>query len=222
MAKTLLQEVNAVLKKARLITGAQTALTTLTVSAMQTDIDNVISSINICLLDLCRAGLDINTETQGTITLALGVREYDVASNYIDMADEVFINETRGFRITPYPGGFHAMRLEQSIPTSYTGLPQQWAFNTTNNKFRMDNTPTAAEVGLAYNYLYDGSVVMSLATDVFPLRDDAVIAMEDAMLQVFQRHAKKQFDQAAYQISMGRAAQLAAQMPLKTHYGVRW
>lgn len=221
MSRTLLNEVNVVLKKAGLIQGSTGEITTLTVSALQVDIDNIVKAVNTAMLDLARAGVEIGLRSESSITLVATQREYTVAATFIEMADTTLIDETNGQRLTPYPGGFYQMRNMQVIPANFTGLPIFWTINPTNGKIRIDTAPTASDAGRIYKYIYKGTLLMSAATDVFPLKDDAVEALEDCIEQQYSRHRKGQFDQAAYQTSIGRAAQIALQFPQQSDYGVR-
>lgn len=220
MSRTLLNEVNAVLKKAGLIQGTTGALTTLTDSALQVDIDNCVKAWNTALADLAHAGINISIRSAGTLTLVADQREYDVPATFVEMASDVMIDETLGNLLHPYPGGYDAMRLQQTIPTNYTGLPYRWAINPVTGKFRLDNSPTAAEDGRVYNFVYKGTLLLTAAADVFPLKDDATERLEDCATQLYQRYAKGQFDQQAYQLSIARAAQAARQLPQHDRYGV--
>ncbi|MEK9751630.1 MAG: hypothetical protein VW338_00240 [Rhodospirillaceae bacterium] len=220
MSRTLLQEVNAVLKKASVIQGSTGELSSLTDSALQVDIDLVVKAWNRVLLDLFRAGVKINTLSTGTLTLVTDTREYAVPSDYVEIADPVFLDNTLGNRLTPFPGGYTALRQHLLIPGNYTGLPNTWVINPTNNNIMLDNLPTSGENGRAYSYIYRATGLLSAAADTFVLRDDAVEAMEDAVEQMYARHKKGQFDQGAYQLSIAAAAQVARQTPAPGRYGV--
>lgn len=220
MSRTLLNEVNAVLKKSGLIQGSTGELTSLTNDALQVDIDNVIKACNIAVLDLERCGIVMAMRAAGSITLVLGQREYTMPSNYVEMVGDVMVDETFGGTLTPYVGGFMQMRNEQLIPANFVGMPYAWCINPTTGSFRINTTPDATAAGRVYGYIYRPTLLMSLATDLFPLKDDAVEALEDAIEQQFNRHRKGQFDQSAHQMSMARAAQIARQLPLQPRYGV--
>lgn len=220
MSRTLLQQVNAVLKKASVIQGSTGELSTLTDSALQVDIDLVVKAWNAALAELFRSGIKINALTEGTLTLVTDTREYAVPSNFVEMADPAFLDNTNGNRLVPFPGGYTALRQHLLIPGNFTGLPNAWVINPTNNNFMLDSQPTSGENGRAYTYIYRDTGLLSAAADTFSLRDDAVEALEDAAEQLYARHKKGQFDQGAYQLSIARAAQAARQTPAPGRYGV--
>lgn len=222
MSRTLLNEVNVILKKSGLIQGSTGELTTLTNDALQVDIDNVVKACNRALLDVARAGVDINLRTEGTLTLVTATREYVVPTSpvFIEMVSPRMIDETLGQWMEPYPGGYSQLREDQLIPANYTGLPLFWVINPTNNKFRLNTLPTANENGRIYKFIYKTSLLLAVAADVFPLRDDATEALEDCIEQQFNRHRKGQFDQSAYQMSIAMCAQIARQLPQQSRYGV--
>lgn len=177
MAKTLLNGVNEALKRRGVI---QTDLATLTDSSIQRDIDNTVSLWNETVHELYRISQrSFPTERDSfTVTLVDGTREYDLPADGAQSAEPVLlqivwpgIDETNGHVIFRYPGGIEGMRLDQLIPSQWTGLPNAAAINPETNKLRLDREPTSEEAGRAYVFVYDKELTFTLAADVFPFVD---------------------------------------------------
>lgn len=179
MTTTLLQAVNASLKRGGIIKGDAGELTTFNDSARQHDIDITVQVWNEALHRLYANGVLAGEVAEGTITLVTGEREYDPPDGFEGMAGEsvdtrVLVNATDSHRLYEYPGGYTHMFNAQPDPSDYTGQPSRWAINLTNLKFRMDTTPTDSESGDVYTFLYEKRISLSLVTDIFPVSDTVV------------------------------------------------
>lgn len=209
MVETLLSATNRVLKRVKVIAGEDGELASLTDSARQSYIDLAVSLINEVIQELYSAtNIPLPQESASdTITLVTDQREYTLPTDLLEIR-WALINQTNGNKIWEYPGGFEAMRSLQTIPADYSGLPLFATINPINNKLRMDNAPTSTENDDAYDLLYDKSLLMTLAADTFPFNDDIVIALIPALEQLWKRTQRNSFDDALFNISLGRAAKL--------------
>ena len=219
MAHTLLSAVNRAFKRVRLIQGDAGALTTLTDSPRQADIDIMVQAfqeVTQDLLEVCEmANSEIGT---GTITLVDSTREYATASDFEGMATNVMVDQTNGYYLHAYPGGYEAMFSEQLQPSNHTGSPHFYAINPTNGNFRLDAIPTSNEAGRVYTYNYRKTIRFSTATDTFPFSDQIVEELMPAVKEVWNRESKEKFDQAIYQRAMARAAKSLTQAEQKKYW----
>src|SRR5512138_2088024 len=104
MAKTLLNAVNDMFKLAGIISGDADALTSLTDSARQTDIDHCVIALNEVIDELYTIG-DIsrpNQQAASTVTLVTGTRNYTLATNYVRLHWPL-IDHTNSQYIEEYP-----------------------------------------------------------------------------------------------------------------------
>ena len=218
MAYTFLQAVNDTLELLGLIT---TDLTTFTDSSKQVSINNVIQAWNDAIDELYRAAELPNEVATSTFTLTTGTREYSLASDAVKViGDPICVAKKQ--RLTPYPGGFLQMRLDQLDPDDYEGQPNQWCISEVNTKVRIDRNPTASENGDAYAYPYEKRINLSAIADAFPFNDDVVDALKGAVCQIYNKYRRPpQFDRELYTFSMSKAAGFANPNRDKTSYGVR-
>src|SRR5690606_17922535 len=103
---------------------------------------------------------------EGTITLVANDREYALADGLVQLHWPL-LDETNGQYITPYPGGFMQMKIDQPYPDNETGLPMFGAINPQNGELYLDKLPTANEAGRVYTYWYDKDISLSAAADEF-------------------------------------------------------
>jgi len=218
LAYTFLQAVNATAKRVKLIQGSAGEFASFTDSARQTELDFLLVSWNDVIDTLYNMGHLQGELAESSFTLVTGTREYDLASDFIQMAGDP-VDPTNENTLTHYPGGYRQMRLDQRDSTDYSGRPRRWARNETNGKIRVDSTPTASENGDVYTYLYDKRINLTAITDTFPFSDDVVDALQAAVSQTWQRERRGQFDEAAYLTGLANAAAFLRSVPLKEAYG---
>lgn len=216
MPKTLLNVVSDVHKRTR--RNAET-LTSLTNSALQLDIDTMVTVINEVVVDMATKGTVLTESAEGTVTLVSGQREYDLPSDFAQLSDnEVMLDETYGNQIWPYPGGYSKLRRVQTIPSKFVGLPNHYVLNPETGMIRFDNEPGTNEAGRVYRFTYDKEITLSVATDTFPFGDPVVSALYPAFIQQWNRTQKQEFDQGAYDLSLANAARLMSQKQARKHY----
>ena len=133
----------------------------------------------------------------------------------------IMINESDGSVLIHYPGGWDQMRWDQLQPSQHVGKPVNWAMNKVTGKFELDTAPTATNNGDVYKYIYNKRTDLSGTTDTFPILDEAVDTLIPAVVQLWSRDRKKEFDQAQFAASMSRATKMIRQRPMRSHYGAQ-
>jgi hypothetical protein len=221
MAKTLLDTVNAIFKRANIIKGDAGALTTLTDSARQVWIDKAVQIINEGIDELySAAGVSAqNEQAESTITLVAGQRAYDLASNLVTLRWPIIDKANTQF-LTQYPGGYNAM-LVNDPEQDDTGLPIMAAIRPTDSKLFLDRAPTSVEAGRVYTYQYDKDVALTVATDEVPFNDAVWRAMVPAWVELFRVDVNNQLNAALFNVSIGRAARALSRLPMRTSYSPR-
>ena len=218
MSKTLLNGVNQVLIRANLIQGDSGQLTSLTDSARQVWVDNVVQVWNELVEQLYETSqTPMPTElAEGSLTLVTSTRAYALSTFnklYFPLHDT-----TNGQYI--YDGGDYLDLVNtQAVPADYTGLPMFAVIRPTDKKLYLDRIPTANENGLVYTYRYDRDLALSLAADTFPFDDSVFRAMVPAVKEVFFMNDKREFNEGIFKISMARASALLTGNVQRTAWG---
>ena len=207
MAKTLLNGVNEVLKKAKLIQGDSGLLTTLSDSPRQIWIDNAVQAWNEVVEELYSAiSKPMPKElAEDTITLATNDRDYSLASGLVTLHFPL-MDETNGQKIYEYEDGYLNLVASQPIPANFTGLPLYAVIRPTDGLLYLDRLPTASENGLVYKYRYDKDISMSAAADTVPFNDTVFRALVPAVAELFNFYHRREFNEGIWKVSMGRAA----------------
>jgi len=222
MAFTFLQAMNETLKQVGIIQGDAGELTTFTDSARQTDIDVMIQSWNLGIAELYKFEGLPQTIASATITLVTGTREYALASDFEGFMEDrdksVITDETNGFRLWPFPGGFSQMVTEQLQPGNYVGQPIYYVVSPINGKLRLDTAPTADENGNIYTYHYMKRVSMSLITDTFPFTDTVVERMYHPVVELWNKKRKEIFDVGTYNTAMADATRALNPHEIRSRY----
>lgn len=221
MAKSLLNSVNEILKRAGYIAGDAGLLTTLTDSARQVAIDQAIQVVNEGIDELYSAA-DVampNEQTSGTITLVAGTRAYQLASNLVQLRWPM-IDRTNNQYLSEFAGGYNAILLHDPEQDD-TGLPHLAAIRPTDGYLYLDRAPTSEEAGRVYTYQYDKNLAMSAAADTVPFNDAVFRAMVPAWIQLWKREMRNEFDGDLFKASIGRAARLLPQQQARTSYSPR-
>lgn len=224
---TFLAAVNETLKRASIIIGSASELTTFTSSARQTDVDMMLSSWNDVIDQLYSTpGIERESLAEGSFTISTSGtdsgREYAVPSDFVSMAGNP-INEADSHELKPFPGGFLAMDKARLDPDDFQGQPSWWVLSGINGNIRIDTTPTADENGDIYEFIYNKSINLTGTTDTFPFDDEVVRTLQDAVWQTWtlRRKSKADFNEATFQASMARAANMMRDGPVMSGYGTR-
>lgn len=221
MAKTLLNAVNEVLKRANEIAGDAAALTTLTDSARQHPIDLCVQVINEGMDELYSATgkPQPQEQKQGTITLVTDTRQYALASDLVTMRWPL-IDKTNTQFIEQYPGDYNDM-LMLDPEQDDTGLPYYGSISPVNGYLHLDRAPTSVENGRVYTYQYDKDLVMAAAADTVPFSNAAFRAMVPVWVQLYKREKRNEFDSELYRTNLGRAARFVTMIEPRSSWSPR-
>lgn len=218
MAKSLLNAVNEILKRASVVAGDAGALTTLTDSARQVDIDQAVQVINEgidALYVTCELPFP-SGQGESTVTLATGTRAYSLASGLLRMRWPL-VDKTNTQFIFEYPNGYNALLLLDPEQND-TGTPYFAAIRPTDGMLHMDRAPTATENGRIYTYQYDKNIGLSAASDTVPFNDAVFRAMVPAWVQLWKRERRNEFDTALYRSAFAQAATYLTQATPRTSW----
>lgn len=218
-AATLLDGVNYVLKKAKLVSGDAGELTSLTDSARQGWVDIIVQSWNETVEELYSVteGSMPKELAENTITLVASDRDYALATDLVSLHWPL-LDETNGQKIYEYNGGYLALVNTQPIPADHTGLPIYGAIRPTDGQLYLDKIPTSSEAGLVYKYRYEKDVSLSAADDSFPFENAVFRALVPAVTEIFNLHHRKEFNEGVYALSMGRAARFLSKIQPRKSY----
>lgn len=215
MATTLLQAVNRVLKRVGEISSASPDLTSLTDSARQIQIDKCVQLWQEAM-EYMQGFADLPGDIgSGTITLVTGTREYATASGF-----QGFVGDESGapflvcasptYRIGEYPGGYKQMFAEQPDPDLYTGQPGSFVYNPVTEMIRLDRTPTSAENGQVFTYLFDRAVTLVAFDDTFPIPDAAVNVLTNSVAEAYKLSMGKGLAAGVWKLGIAEAIRISA------------
>lgn len=224
MAKTLLQAVNATLKRARIIQGDAGEITSFTDSSRQNDIDLVIQLWNEVIHRMYGQGLFAKGTSEDTITLVddssnTARTEYSLASDFEEFANNVMVDQTNNRRMSPYPGGYSRMFTEQLNPTNYTGFPQHYSVNPSTGDLSINTHPQ--EAGAVYRYIYKKRISVEKITSLFPFSDTVVDSLVPVVVWMYRRDKQIDFDEKALNTEYNIAVSILSPLPNATEYGRR-
>lgn len=221
MAKTLIDGLNEVLKRVGVIAGDAGELSTLTDGSRQRAIDLGVQAWNEAIEELFSASERPlpNEQAESTITLVAGDRDYALASDLVQLRWP-FIDKTNNQYLTEYGPGYNGLLILDREQDD-TGLPHWGAIRPTDGQLFLDRAPTSVEAGRVYTYQYDKDVSLDAAADVMPFTDATFRAMVPAVVQVWKREMRNEFDGELYQISIGRASRFLTQSQPRTSWSPR-
>ena len=210
--KTLLNGVNELLKRVKLIQGDSGALASLADSPRQVYVDTAVQVWNELIEDVySKANVPLPQELgENTITLATADRDYALQTDVVQIYYPLQ-NETTGQYIYEYPGGYLEMVRDQAIPANYTGQPLMAAISPVDSELYLDRLPTSEENGDVYKYRYDKDISLSAAADTFPFIDAVFRALVPAAVELWRKSHQNSFDADGYKKAVGTAARLMTQ-----------
>lgn len=219
MAKTLLDGVNDVMKRAGWIAGDNQNLTSLTESARQHIIDVTVQVWNEAIDTLYDQSQMPKSLELGTTNITLVSTQRD----YVLPADMVQLRwpgqeETKGFYIFEFPGDYLDLLHNQPIPADFKGQPNFGVINPEDGKLFFDFIPQAGDAGLVFTFKYDKDLVLTLATDPMPFSDAVFRAMVPAVSQLLRRDLKNDFDAGIFADQIGQAARFLNQKQLRRRW----
>jgi hypothetical protein len=223
LSTTLLTAVNDILKRASIIAGDSSALTSLTDAARQVDIDisvQVINEANIALYaDAKRT--PPSGQSSSTITLVTNTRNYTLASDIVRLHNTdgiLAVDKTNTQFIYEYDGGYDRLLQDIDPEVDDTGTPLYGVIRPTDGALYVYPTPDSTVNGNVYTYQYDKSLIMSTYTDTFPFSDDCYSMMRPCYFQLWKRQRRNEFDGDLFKAAIGTAAKLLPQLPQRTDY----
>lgn len=223
MAKTLLNGVNGVLKKARAL-DSQGELSTLTDSARQMFIDTAIQAINEVTDELYTlADLSLPKQLkEATITLVTNQQAYALKSDLILLRREYhMIDEANSQTITILGEDGYWRIIQGDLQQDDTGLPHWAVIRPTDGRLFFDRKPDAASNGNVYKYRYDRDLEFDEACDVFPFSDMVFRAVVPAAAELYRFYQQQEFVKTVFDAAMGRAAALLRRVPKRTTWAPR-
>lgn len=242
MAYTILNAMNATLRRVGVIQGDTDVLATstvtstatgltateaFTISAIQRQVDVALQLWNEVLHEAYSYGLFPNIASTATISLVTDTREYALPSDFENTAGEteaarVMRGATTGLTLTEYPGGYAQMLADQVVATDWTGDPQHYAISPRNGQLRVDRHPTSDQNGDVYNLLYEKRIgfTSTQATEGFPCSDSAVDSFVPVIANAYERVMKDDFDPAIFQASFTRAMNFLTRVQHKDRWGI--
>lgn len=221
MAKTLLNCVNDLFKMAELTAGDQDALTTLTDSARQHDIDACVIAVNQTIDEMYSTIDEARPQQQAssTITLVSGQRNYTLATNFVRLHFPL-IDRTNTQYINQFSGTYDDL-LEIDPEVDDTGVPMWAVIRPTDSALYVYPTPTSAENGNVYTYQYDADTELTAAASTVPFNNFVYRAFLPAAFQIWKRERRGEFDAALFKGHLGRALRRLGQVGADDNYNPR-
>ncbi len=220
MPFTLLDVVNRVMRRQRLINATSEQLTDFSDTALRPTIDSVIDAINDTfrtLFDLCEI-LPYRV-TEGTLTLVAGQREYAMPADFAVMASNHLKDHEKGHTVYHMQGGYKAMFEQQETPDNYEGQPDFWVINPTNAQLRFDRIPDSSLAGDVYTYIYSKQINYDAATDAIDSDDMVTRDLIPAIVQMYRReHDPERYDEGVFLTALSLAAATLSKRPVSDHY----
>ncbi|KKK67926.1 hypothetical protein LCGC14_2949190 [marine sediment metagenome] len=165
--------------------------------------------------------------TQGSITLVTDQTSYAVPTSPVfeqmsgkDYRSRVMTNSVNNHRLFEYQGGFDKLFADQPNRANFTGQPQHWTMNPTNNKFEIDRTPTSGENGDIYKFLYDGRIDLTSTSRTFPFSDTVVDSLVPVVAEIVKLSRNKASrDPVSGNAGFNRAMRMIMQKSTRKSYG---
>lgn len=222
MSHTLLDAVNEMLKRVRVIdTGNTGLLASLTNSSTQHNIDVAVQVVNEGIDELYSAiGKSMPGQSaESTITLATGSREYTLASDLITIKWPM-VDRTNTQYLFQWEDSYEGL-LAVDPQQTQTGLPIWGMISPINSKLRVDRQCDTASNGRIYTYEYEKNTALVNATDAIPFNDACFRAMVPAWVQLYKREERNEFDQPLFQQAIGRASRFVSEEKPSNSYSPR-
>lgn len=242
MPLTVVEVVNAVLKRTGIVagdsselgsgtstaTGSQYAASTIFTSRsdIQHSVDLTMQMLQEAVAELYSMSLIPNALSTATISLVTGTREYALPSDFERLAGEkasvrVMRAATQSQVLGEYPGGYLQMLADQPVASDWTGGPNAFAISPRNEQLRVDRQPTSVENGTTYNLAYERRVEITstMASATMPFSDNVCWALIPAIAEYYNNTKNKQFDAGIFRASLIRAFNYANKSRPKAKWG---
>lgn len=215
MAKTLLNAVNAILKK---VGSTVDDVSSLTDSGRKRDINLAVQVWNEAT-DLVYAATNKplpNEQAESTITLVAGQRGYATASDMVQIRWPL-IDKTNSQYITQHPGGYNQILLDDPEQDD-DGLAITAAISPVDGKIYLSREPSASDAGKVYTYQYDKDLELTSASDEVHYSNAVFRAMVVVAAQMWKAEKNNVFNQPFFDKALGHAARLLTQNQPKGDY----
>ena len=170
---TLLDCINRILRTCAVIRGDTDTVSTLSDVQHNASLNLAIVAIQNELIRLVADRLiPSERQTSGTITLVVNQRTYTLASDFTRFYGVPhFYDASDNRQIFEWDGGLEALQLE--IPTYATdsGSVNYWYWEPTSTK-KIGTFQVSSSSGTVLGYEYEGSVLISNATDPLPFHNN--------------------------------------------------
>lgn len=222
MAKTLLNGVNEILKKAESIDSGG-AFTSLTDSSRQVWIDTAVQAFNETvdeLYDLSGTPQRPNQVSSSNITLA-STQVYALASDVARLLPRFGLIDSTNNRIIAIDASPDAYRklIVQDLDQNDTGLPSIAAIRPTDGKLWLDRAPTSDYNGDVYTYRYEKDLGLSAYDDTVPFGDAVFRAVAEAATERYLKINHREYDARIYLRALSRGASRLSMLPRRTSWG---
>lgn len=221
MAKSLLNGVNEVLKKTKILDSDAGLLTSLTDSGRQTFVDCAVQALNEAVDDLYSTSKisKPNMLAEATITLVTADRDYALNASMILLRREYHLIDETNDHIIPILGeDGYWNTVYNDLGQDDTGLPSFAALRPTDGQLVFDRLPTAAENGRIYKYRYDTDLELVAFDDEFPFNNMVFRAIVPAAAELWKMHQQQEFLTPVYRASMARAARYLRGTPPRSSW----
>ena len=216
---TLLDGVNEVLKRIKVIQGDSGLLTTLTDSPRQRYIDVTVQVWNESMEQLYnRSGMSLPQEmAENSITLVTDDRDYALQSDLVALRWPLH-NRADGQYIYEWEKGYHDLITSQLQPDEWTGLATFAAIRPTDGQLFLNRIPQAKENGKIFFYNYDKDISLSTAAAVFPFNNSVFRAMVPTVAELVEIGLDREIQAALVAANFGRASRLLTEQPMRTNW----
>lgn len=217
MAKTLLNGVNEVLKKAGLIDSDVGVLTSLSDSGRQSYIDTAVQALNECVDQLyAEAQMSKpNVLTTSLIVMNAGTQSNGAQTNVVRYRPEFHLVDRTNSHIIFFDMSedAYAKLILADLEQDDTGLPSYAVVSPINGDIVWNITPSAEYHNRQYRYYYDKELELTAASDTFPFKDIVFRMLVNAAYERFTYMDRKEFNVGFYNYHMSLAAKYLRQVP---------
>jgi len=223
MAKTLLNGVNEVLKKAKAL-DSQGELSSITDSARQMFIDVAIQALNESTDEMfSQAGWSKPKQLkEATITLATNTQHYALKTDLVALRREYgLISEANNHTIQILGDDGYWQIIRGDLEQDDTGQPNWAAIRPTDGRLFMDRKPDTVANGRIYKYRYDRDLEFDEGCDQFPFSDQVFRQMIPAATELYKFHMQTEFSQSMFDGFLARAVASMRRIPRRTSYAPR-
>jgi hypothetical protein len=172
---TLIDAINRILRKNAVIRGDTDLVSTLADTQHNASLNLAVVAIQDELVKLIAERLiPSERKTTGSITFATQTRTYALATDFIRFFGVPhFYRATENREIFEYDGGLEALQVTYFNYATNYGNPVAFYWEPASTKqVGFFQVPSLSENGNVWTYEYEGSVMVSVASDTLPFHND--------------------------------------------------